>query len=174
MADETEELEEQEAPKKSGMSMKAIIGIIAGVIVLQVAVVVFVLPSFMEPDQLTEQTEGEEEEENAEEEESEEPGYIHQLDKEYTINAYRSKGFALFEVAVELESMDDAAALGEMNIMPLVNSRITKIVGSKTADELQDPMMRDSIAAELIEDLNQYTGEIKIRNLFFPKFVVQQ
>lgn len=172
MADETEELEEQEEPKKSGMSMKAIIGIIAGVIVLQVAVVIFVLPMFMGSDQLTEEIQ--EDEEDDEEEEDLGPGYIFPLPKEYTINAYKSSGFALFEVAVELESADQAAALGEMNIMPLVNSRITRIIGSKTVDELQDPITRDSIAIELLEDLNQYTGEIKIRNLYFPKFVVQK
>lgn len=206
MAEEIENQDEVKEPKKKqGLSLIAIIGIIVGFLVVQVAAMYFLVPMIMnsgnhaESDK-KEKKAGEEKQGDKAHEEApteEEDDGTHVIRKigtivpvlcgekdEIIINPRGSSTrYVIFSIGLEMqpsgEEEEEASGEGEGGgeksspLMIPVCDKIISTVSSKSLEELQEPLTRDSLRIQLRRDLQPYFGEKRIRTVYFPRFIIQ-
>ncbi len=199
MADELDNQEEvQEPKKKQGLSLIAIIGIIVGFLVVQVAAIYLILPMVLKPDSSAESGKKETKEKKADsgheeapaEEEEDGPHVVHKLgtiipvtcgDKDEMIINPRGSSTRYVIVSVGLEMQGEAEEEegghgeggGNTSLMIPVCDKIISTISSKTLEELQEPLTRDSLRLQLRRELQPYFGEKRIRTVYFPRFIIQ-
>lgn len=180
MADEVEEKKE-ESKKKSGMGMGAIIGIIAGAIVLQGVLIIVIWVFFLKPDTPTDAKNADDTEQTASEENGEEDGedgeedhtigHIIQMD-EMIINPKGSPNrYVALEIGLEVNDEEEAATIDGSLIA--IKDRIIRTITSRTLDDLQKSELRDTLRDQLRTELQPYFGEATLRKVYFSKFIIQ-
>ena len=189
MADELDNQEEAREPKKKqGISLIAIIGIIVGFLVVQVAAIYIILPMVLKPDSAADagKKEGKEQKtDHVQDEQASEDEGTHVVrkvgaiipvlcgEKDEMIVNPRGSSTRYVIVSVGLEMQDEEVAEEGGNIMIPVCDKIISTISSKSLEELQEPATRDSLRVELRRELQPYFGEKRIRTVYFPRFIIQ-
>jgi flagellar FliL protein len=91
-----------------------------------------------------------------------------------TVQAQGRQRYA--QVHLSLEASDPAALAAAETHMPLIRSQLVMVLGNSDFNELQTPEGRASLAARLLETVNQVLtdeGAPSIKRVLFRNFVVQ-
>lgn len=202
MSDSKEDIGENELPKKKGMKLPVLIGVIVGIIILQAGIVMGALKFFAPtvPDDpkskaKTEQTAHSEEEEaehgkdGHSEEESEDDGNAALVQKiegiaitknDLYVNPRGSSShICVVSVGLEITPPEKAKEVEDKLMIP-IQDRIIARISSFDVDQLYLPEIRDSIRTLIKSDVKPYLRgmseeehPVKLRNVFFPKFIIQ-
>lgn len=203
MSDSKEDIGENELPKKKGMKLPVLIGVILGIIIVQAGIVMAALKFFAPavPDDphakaKTEQTAHSEEEEEKEhgkdghgEEESEDEGNATLVQKIegiavtkndlYVNPSGSSSHICVVSVGLEITPPEKAKEVEDKLMIP-IQDRIIARISSFDVDQLYRPEIRDSIRTLIKNDVKPYLRgmsdeehPVKLRNVFFPKFIIQ-
>lgn len=182
MADTEEEVQTEAKPKKSGMSTMTLIGVIAGVVALQ-AIIIFAIFKFGFSSSGDKEKESEPKKSASSKHIAPEPDeegdlVIREVGKiieteDMVINTRNSKSNYLM-VRLGLEIDPDANEEEVKNkLMTPISDKAISLFSSYTTEELQRATLRDSLKLELKKELKPYFGEIKLRNIYFSKYVLQ-
>lgn len=200
MADDAQkdELDDIEQPKKKGMKLPILIGIIVGIIVLQAGIVWaaihFVAKDNGDPkdkqhsEKKHDEAKDDEENKDGEAEGGEdEEGQAHLVQKvegifttknDLYINPRNGANHIIvLSVGIEISPKEKVKEVEEALIIP-IQDRVIARVSNYTVDDLQRIEVRDSLRTIIKNDIKPYFrglegGEIKLRNVYFPKFVIQ-
>jgi len=184
MADEELEQSAQEEAPKRGIRLPVLIGIILGIIIVQAGIVLAALKIFA-PSAEAHASKSEHAAETASdstEEEETGPILVQKVEGIVTpksdlyINPRGAPSrIVILSVGIEVSPAEKAKEVEEKLMVP-IQDRIIARVSSYTLEELQDLNMRDSLRTILRNDLKPYFNGlegVKLRNLYFPKFVIQ-
>ncbi len=184
MADlEQEQSLPEETPKK-GIRLPVLIGIILGIIVVQAGIVLAALKIFAPSAESHSNPKHDAVEVAADSTEEEETGPILVQKVEGIITPksdlyINPRGSAsrivVMSVGIEVSPAEKAKEVEEKLMVP-IQDRIIARMSSYTLEELQDLKLRDSLRAILRNDLKPYFNAlegVKLRNIYFPKFVIQ-
>ncbi|KXB98061.1 MAG: hypothetical protein AA908_01240 [Chlorobi bacterium NICIL-2] len=181
---EQEQLVAEDPPKK-GIRLPVLIGIILGIIVVQAGIVLAALKIFApsgdsKPAAPTEQHASAQD--STDEEEETGPVLVQKVEGIVTpksdlfINPRGSAShIVVLSVGIEVSPAEKAKEVEEKLMVP-IQDRVIARVSSYTLEELQDLKLRDSLRTILRNDLKPYFNAlegVKIRNVYFPKFVIQ-
>ncbi len=200
---EVRDVEEGEQPVRKGMKLPILIGLILGIIIVQVGIVMAAIRFFAPTsenhktkganEKTTEEShehgDGEHEEGEGEGEDGEEhpAGYSQKVEgivstkNDLYINP---KGGANHIVVISLGievAPEEAAEEVEKKLMVPIQDRVISRISSYTVEELQDGKMRDSLRTIIKNDIKPFfrgmaeEGKegVKLRNVYFPKFIIQ-
>lgn len=161
----------EEEVKPSG-GKKGMLILIAGVVMLVVAIALVVFVIFPKYQELTGQADPMEEVEEKVSEEPVEIGKILKIEN-ITINPKGSMGrrFAVFEIALEYHDSELEPTL--KTYMPIILDRYQTYLRSKTVLELSTTDYIDTIRSDLKAIVNDLLKSDKISNLYFTRFVLQ-
>lgn len=183
---EQEQLVAEDPPKK-GIRLPVLIGIILGIIVVQAGIVLAALKIFApsgasdsKPSTPTQQHADSQDSTNEEEETG--PVLVQKVEGIITpksdlfINPRGSAShIVVLSVGIEVSPAEKAKEVEEKLMVP-IQDRVIARVSSYTLEELQDLKLRDSLRTIIRNDLKPYFNAlegVKIRNVYFPKFVIQ-
>lgn len=176
---------EEKLPKK-GIRVPVLIGIILGIVVVQAGIVLAALRIFApSADKRSAETvqyvEAAAHDTTAEEEDSG-PILVQKVEGIITpksdlfINPRGSASHIIVvSVGIEVSPAEKAKEVEEKLMVP-IQDRIIARVSSYTLEQLQDLKLRDSLRIIIRNDLKPYFNAldgVRIRNVYFPKFVVQ-
>ncbi|HYF02726.1 MAG TPA: flagellar basal body-associated FliL family protein [Patescibacteria group bacterium] len=184
---EEQEVHEEEAPKKSGMSTVMLIGIIAGVVLLQVVIVFVIFKVFVSPSDTAEKKKEkkadteEVAEEVSDEEESEEETPTRRVREvkeivgtEDMILNPRGSSSRYIMVSLGLEVDDkEAVKLIEDKLTIPIQHTTRMFISQYSVVDLERTSLVDSLPGQLRKKLQPYFGEHKLRNVYFKKFIIQ-
>lgn len=190
--EQADEIEEIDKPKKKGIRLPILIGIILGVVILQ-AGIIFASIKFFAPaapadphakdkKEKVDEEHAEDEEHATDEEEEDESGEkvvrkveeIVKPENDLYINPRgNSNKLVILSFALEVAPPEKVKEVEEKLMVP-IQDRIITMVSKFSAEELQDPAVRDSLRVLIKKDIKPYFVEdMKLRNVYFPKFVIQ-
>ncbi|MCS6999528.1 MAG: flagellar basal body-associated FliL family protein [Bacteroidota bacterium] len=175
----------EEAPKK-GIRLPILIGIILGIIIVQAGIVLAALkifaPSADTASPPSEHTAEAIQDSSHHEEEETGPILVQKVEGIVTpksdlyINPRGSANhIVVVSVGIEVSPAEKAKEVEEKLMIP-IQDRIIARVSSYTLEQLQDLQLRDSLRTIIRNDLKPYFNAlegVKIRNVYFPKFVIQ-
>lgn len=176
---------EEKLPKK-GIRMPVLIGIILGIIVVQAGIVLAALKIFApSADKRSPETVQPVEavpHDTTTEEEDTGPILVQKVEGIVTpksdlfINPRGSAShIVVVAVGIEVSPAEKAKEVEEKLMVP-IQDRVIARVSSYTLEQLQDLKLRDSLRMIIRNDLKPYFNAldgVKIRNVYFPKFVIQ-
>ncbi|MFN8367162.1 MAG: flagellar basal body-associated FliL family protein [Candidatus Kapaibacterium sp.] len=193
---EKDVLDEIEEPKKKGMKLPVLIGVILGIIIVQVGIV-FAAIKFMAPadahnekdkhktEQEAEEKDGEKAHEAKDGEEEENDGKAELVQKVEAIVTTKndlyinprgtSSHIVVLSLGIEVSPAEKAKEVEEKLMVPIQDKVIGRISGY-TTEELQRSDIRDSLRTIIKKDIKPFflgMEEVKLRNVYFPKFVIQ-
>lgn len=187
MADVEQELTPAEEAPKKGIRLPVLIGIILGIIVVQAGIVLAALKIFAPGSENRSQqtpTEHASVSSDSTTDEDDQPGPILVQKVEGIVTPKNdlfinprgsSSHIVVVSVGIEVSPAEKAKEVEEKLMIP-IQDRIIARVSSYSLDELQDLKLRDSLRLIIRNDLKPYFNAlegVKIRNVYFPKFVIQ-
>jgi len=176
-----EDVQTEEKKKKAGMSTMTLVGIISGVVALQAIIVFAVFKFFINaPDDKLEESVKKTrtsvvQDDVPEEEEPLVMRKVHKIVKtdDIVINPKGARSAYLqIQLGLEIEPEDGEQQVKDVLMVP-VHDRTISILSSYTVEELMRGSLRDSLRIKLKKDFQPYFGEIKLRNVYFPKYIIQ-
>ncbi len=198
MAEEAEvrDVEDGAAPVRKGMKLPILIALIVGIIIVQVGIVMaaikFFAPGHENPKDKTEKS-SEKSEHHADADKEEEdvdetaPGYSQKVEGIVTTKNdlyINPRGGAnhivVVSLGVEIAPEEKVKEVEEKLMVPIQDRVISRISGY-TVEELQNSKMRDSLRVIIKNDIKPFfrgmseEGKegVKLRNVYFPKFIIQ-
>ncbi len=180
---EQEQQVAEEQPKK-GIRLPVLIGIILGIIVVQAGIVLAALKIFAPSAESKTSTPQSQHlvTDSTEEEEESGPVLVQKVEgiiipkSDLFINPRGSAShIVVLSIGIEVSPAEKAKEVEEKLMVP-IQDRVIARVSSYTLEELQDHKLRDSLRIIIRNDLKPYFNAfegVKIRNVYFPKFVVQ-
>lgn len=178
MADAQENLEE-EKPKKTGMGTPTLIGIIAGVVILQVIIVFVIFKVFVSPGGSTKSekstTEHRTDDEGNGEESLLKVREVREIvaTEDMILNPRGSSSrYVLLALGLEVDSPEVGKEVEERLMIPIQHTT-RSFVGRFSVEELERQTLVDSLPNRLRMQLQPYFGEYKLRHVYFKKFIIQ-
>ncbi|MCX7929580.1 MAG: flagellar basal body-associated FliL family protein [Chlorobi bacterium] len=184
MSDQELEPTASEEQPKRGIRLPVLIGIILGIIVVQAGIVLAALKIFApsaDKSQPTHQQTTSVESDSTDDEESgpilvqKVEGIIAPKSDLYINPRGSASHIVVLSVGIEVSPAEKAKEVEEKLMIP-IQDRIIARVSSYTLEELQDIKVRDSLRTIIRNDLKPYFNAfdgVKLRNVYFPKFVIQ-
>jgi flagellar protein FliL len=173
------------APAKGGFSLKTIL-IAAGVFLVQILVLYFLVVKFVAPSKGggheaaaeksessgTKGGEGKHEGKNAEGEGEGEEALVFVV-KDLIVNPAGTNGtrFLLTTIGIEVGSPESMKELEKKEVM--VRDAFTNILTAKSLPELTDAAHRESIRTEISDKVGGMLKSGKPKNIYFSKFIIQ-
>lgn len=174
LIDEVDENKDIVEPEKSKSKVMLISIIVAVQIVAAILLIIFViLPQFVDDPVSGEEGSISDMVEEAEDEgEERELGEIYEI-SDLTVNPKGSMGrrFAVFELALEINSADDVPTLQKFH--PLIKDGYINHLRTKTVLEYSNEQKIEEIKRELKDLANSVLGRKVVRNVFFTRYVLQ-
>lgn len=171
----------EESPKK-GIKLPVLIGIILGIVVVQAGIVLAALKIFAPTANSQQQPKQEVAADSLHEEEETGPILVHKVEGIVTpkndlfINPRGSASrIVVLSIGIEVSPEEKAKEVEEKLMVP-IQDRVIARVSSYTLEELQDIKLRDSLRTIIRNDLRPFFNGlegVKLRNVYFPKFVIQ-
>jgi|WetSurMetagenome_2_1015567.scaffolds.fasta_scaffold180119_2 flagellar protein FliL len=169
------------APAKGGLSLKTI-AIAAGVFVVQIGLLYFLVVKFVAPSkaggheaaagkaEAAESKEGEAKKEGKEGESEESLIFVV---KDLIVNPAGTNGtrFLLTTIGIEVESPEAMKELEKKEVM--VRDAFTNILTAKSLPELTDASRRENIRTEISDKVGAMLRSGKPKNIYFSKFIIQ-
>ncbi|MBL7998716.1 MAG: flagellar basal body-associated FliL family protein [Candidatus Kapabacteria bacterium] len=199
----TDELDDLEKPKKKGMKLPVLIGIILGIIVVQAGIVMAAIKFFAptahedpkakhatekkhsEDAEEDEHADGDEETDEDEQEKTkanlvQKVGGIAVSKSDLYINPKNGPNkIVVVSLGIEIEPKEMTKEVEDKLMVP-IQDRVISRISTFTAEELQRTEVRDSLRLIIKNDIKPYfrgmreeVEGLKLRNVYFPKFVIQ-
>ena len=183
-AEETENNEGAEKPKKSGSLMLIIIIIVLVLVILVGAIVGILMMGGESSDKKPEQQKTEQpatdqkEKEKAPASTSEDSrpldkiGILYPLDT-FTVNLLSDSGthYLKAQLSLELSAKEMAEELETKK--PVIRDKIIRILSSKSVDEVSTVKGKDKLSAQIMGELNSMLKDGSINGIYFTDFVIQ-
>ncbi len=196
---EVQEIEDAGQPVRKGMKLPVLIGLILGIIIVQVGIVMAAI-KFFAPAQANAKSKGANEktsesahkdghgesEEESEEEQSG-PSYSQKVEgivatkNDLYINPRGSSShIVVVSLGIEISPEEKKEEVEKKLIIP-IQDRVISRISSYTVEELQSGKVRDSLRTIIKNDIKPFfrgmseEGKegVKLRNVYFPKFIIQ-
>ncbi len=161
---------QQEEPKPNRTKWMLIMGLLAVQLVVAVALVYFVIVPRVWPDKVKKSEP--KAEVKKEKKEKDELGVIFTI-SDLTVNPKDSYGrrFAVFEVALEVESESDKKELERYR--PIIVDQFLDYLRSRTVAQLTIELDIQKMKYDMSERVNEIIGKNIVKNLYFTRFVLE-
>lgn len=193
MADEKDSQDSGEVKEKKKSNLPLILGIVFVFLLVQVGAVYFVIQALQPEDpkakKKTEQTEEAAAEEEAPPEEEEEGattvdtkvGKIVPIEEDMIINGSDPGSYVMVRVSLEFKETEDEALLARLaefepkdgKLREPVKAIINREIASAPISQLQQVTFRDTLALRIKDKIQPYFGKLKVRQIYFSKFIIQ-
>ena len=189
---DVDELDDEQMPEKKGMKLPVLIGIILGIVIVQVGIVMAAIKFFAPQPAAAataEHAPAHSEEKSEEQDPDEESGTfvtkkvdaIITTKSDIYINPRgSSKQIIILSLGIEITPEEKKEEVENKLMVPIQDLVISRF-SNYTSEELQDKALRDSLRVMIKNELKPYfrgiseEGQepVRLKNVYFPKFIIQ-
>lgn len=160
---------------KKGLSLPIVIALIVGAVALQAGLLVVAIRFFLVPQpstasgEVTQPASGQAAPETSQ---AVPRGVIVPVEDLVVNPRGSSSRYVLVALGLEVENAKQSERLRQELMIP-VRDRVIAIVASYSLEELQMAGIRDTLRSRIRTELERMLPEIRLRNVYFSKFVIQ-